>query len=40
MENLERDVARTAQNIAMHEEDMLKITRVLQRQIDEKAETI
>jgi hypothetical protein len=24
----------------MHEEDMLKITRVLQRQIDEKAETI
>lgn len=36
LENLERDVARTSENIASHEEDMLKITRVLQRQIDEK----
>ena len=40
LKNLETDAAKTQENIAKHEEDMLKITRVLQRQIDEKTETI
>lgn len=40
LENLEKDVAKTRENIAKHDEDMLKITRVLQRQIDEKTENI
>ena len=38
--NLENDVRKTQENIAMHDEDMQKITRVLQKQIDEKQETI
>ena len=29
LENLEKDVAKTRENIAKHDEDMLKITRVL-----------
>jgi hypothetical protein len=40
LENLNKDVSKTRENIAKHDEDMLKITRVLQRQIDEKTETI
>ena len=40
LKSLETDDAKTQENIAKHEEDMLKITRVLQRQIDEKTETI
>jgi hypothetical protein len=40
LSNLEKDVGKTSENISLHEEDMLKITRVLQRQIDEKSETI
>lgn len=40
LENLCRDVSKTQENIAKHDEDMLKITRVLQRQIDEKTDTI
>lgn len=40
LDNLEKDVGKTRENIAKHDEDMLKITRVLQRQIDEKTETI
>ncbi len=40
LDNLEKDVAKTRENIAKHDEDMLKITRVLQRQIDEKTENI
>jgi hypothetical protein len=31
LQNLERDVHKTSENIAMHDDDMLKITRVLQR---------
>ena len=40
LDNLEKDVCKTRENIAKHDEDMLKITRVLQRQIDEKTDTI
>ena len=40
LENLNKDVSKTRENIAKHDEDMLKITRVLQRQIDEKTETL
>ena len=35
-----RDVDRTRENIARHDEDMVKITRTLRKQIEEKEETI
>ena len=38
--NLEIDVQATSDKIAQHDEEMLKITRVLQRQIDEKQDAI
>ena len=34
------DVDKTRSNINKHDEDMLKITRTLQKQIDEKNDTI
>ena len=40
MENLQKDVNRTSDKITKHDEDMMKITRTLQKQIDEKTETI
>jgi hypothetical protein len=40
LENLEKDVNKCSELIAVHDEDMLKTTRVLQRQIDEKQDTI
>ena len=40
LENLSKDVNRTREKINMHDEDMMKITRTLQKQIDEKTETI
>ena len=39
-ENLQKDVHRTRDKINKHDEDMMKITRTLQKQIDEKNETI
>lgn len=40
LENLQKDVGKTREKIHKHEEDMMKITRTLQKQIDEKTETI
>ena len=40
LENLQKDVNRTSDKITKHDEDMMKITRTLQKQIDEKTETI
>jgi len=40
LHNLEKDVNKCSELIAVHDEDMLKTTRVLQRQIDEKQDTI
>lgn len=40
LENLQKDVNRTRDRINKHDEDMMKITRTLQKQIDEKTETI
>ena len=34
------EIDRTKDNLAKHDEDMMKITRTLQKQIDEKNETI
>jgi hypothetical protein len=36
LNTLERDVERIKENIGEHDDDMLKITRTLQKQIDEK----
>ena len=40
MENLQKDVNKTRDKINKHNEDMNKITKTLQKQIDEKTETI
>ncbi len=40
MEHLQKDVLRTRDRINAHAEDMNKITMTLQKQIDEKTETI
>jgi len=40
LENLQKDVNKTSDKINKHDEDMMKITRTLQKQIDEKTETI
>ena len=40
LENLTMEIDRTKDNLAKHDEDMMKITRTLQKQIDEKNETI
>lgn len=40
MGNLKREIAKTQEDLRRHDEDMLKITRTLQKQIDEKNETI
>lgn len=40
LQDLQEDVNKTRENIRQHEGDMLKITRTLQKQIDEKTETI
>lgn len=40
LHNLKRDITKCSESISSHEDDMLKITRVLQRQIDEKQDTI
>ena len=34
------EIDRTKDNLGKHDEDMMKITRTLQKQIDEKTETI
>ena len=39
-ENLKREVMRTREKIQSHDEDMAKITKTLQKQIDEKNDTI
>ena len=40
LENLQKDVNKTRDKINKHNEDMNKITKTLQKQIDEKTETI
>ena len=40
LENLQKDVNRTRDRIGQHDSEMMKITRTLQKQIDEKTETI
>ena len=40
LENLQKDTNKTRDKINRHDEDMMKITRTLQKQIDEKTETI
>ena len=40
MQNLQNDVNKTRDKINRHDEEMMKITRTLQKQIDEKTETI
>ena len=40
LQNLQNDVNKTRDKINRHDEEMMKITRTLQKQIDEKTETI
>lgn len=40
LENLQKDVNRTRERIGQHDAEMMKVTRTLQKQIDEKTETI
>lgn len=40
LENLKKEVAKTREKIQGHDEDMAKITKTLQKQIDEKNDTI
>jgi len=40
LNTLEKDVERIKENIGEHDDDMLKITRTLQKQIDEKESVI
>ena len=40
LQNLQKDVNKTREKINQHNEEMNKITKTLQKQIDEKTETI